>query len=143
MGARSKDCFVVDSSFVLSFLLPDERQEKVDAVFNKLQAGELSLVSAELLPFEVLNGLKMAAVRQRISHIKASKLGGLFLNLPITLLEIDWLLCFHLAWQKKLSVYDASYLLLSRESHSRLLSLDSHLLPFSQKHSRSAVKKGN
>lgn len=132
MGVRSKDCFVVDSSFVLSFLLPDERQEKVDAIFNRLRAGELSLVSTELLPFEVLNGLKMAAVRQRINHNQASKLGGLFLDLPITLLKIDWLLCFHLAWQKKLTVYDAGYLLLSRSKRLNLLSFDKDLTTYSE-----------
>lgn len=132
MGARSKDCFVVDSSFVLSFLLPDERQEKVDAVFNKLQAGELSLVSTELLPFEVLNGLKMAAVRQRINLSQAAKLGGLFLDLPITLLKIDWPQCFRLAWQKKLTVYDAGYLLLSRSKRLNLLSFDKDLTTYSE-----------
>lgn len=132
MDAKSKDYFVVDSSFVLSFLLPDERQEKVDDIFNKLRAGEIVLVSGELLPYEVLNGLKMGVLRKRISLIQAAKLARLFLDLLIILEKIDWLSCWNLAWQKKLTIYDASYLFLSHSKRFKLLSFDKDLTAYSE-----------
>lgn len=142
MAGNSKNVVVVDSSFVLSVLMPDENSEVGDAVFKKLRAASLVVASSELLPFEVLNGIKLAIIRKRITRSIGSQLAHNFLEMPIILEKVDWLSCWRLAWRNSLTIYDAAFLFVSRTNKCRLFSLDSHLLPFSQKHSRSAVKNG-
>lgn len=131
MDVKSKGPFVVDSSFVLSFLLPDEKSEKADSIFSKFWAGELDLVTIKLLPFEVLNGLKMAIIKKRIRRKRAVELAEAFLEIPFEILEVDWIKCLSLAFKNNLTVYDAAYLAVSRSYHLELLSLDSHLSSFS------------
>lgn len=131
MAAKSEKTFVVDGSFVLAFLLPDERAAVVDAVFEKFAQGQLSLVSPELLPYEVLNGLKTAVLRKRIASPLATQLARQFLALPLTLEKMDGRRCWQTAYQEKLTIYDAAYLTLARTHHGRLLSFDQDLKPFS------------
>ena len=68
--------FVVDASFALAFLLPDERTEEmkqnffasqIKNIFQQFINGEISLIAPYLLTFEVLNSLKLAVIRKRIS----------------------------------------------------------------------------
>lgn len=127
MAENNKKTFIIDASFVLGFLLPDERVKSVDSTFELYRRGEITLVSSILLPFEVLNGLRTAVVRKRLSAPKAAKLAEAFLDLGIRLLEIDYQKTFSLAVQKKLSFYDAAYVYLSRACATNFLSLDRQL----------------
>lgn len=131
MDAKSKKGLVVDSSFVLAFLLPDERSAAVDDIFESFAAGKISLYSAELLPYEVLNGLKSAVLRKRLTSETAARLGHDFLDLPFILEKIDGRRCWELAWREKLTIYDAAYLTVARSPRRPLLSLDTDLKPFS------------
>lgn len=140
--AEKSEKYIVDSSFVLAFLLPDEHSIFADDIFKDFAAGRLQLISTEPLFYEVLNGLKAAVSKNRIKEKLAGELKDLFLNLTIEAQKIDFRLCWILAWQKKLTIYDASYLALSQTSRGKLLSFDSHLEPFSQKDRRSSIKNG-
>jgi len=111
--------FVVDASFVLAYLLPDEKAGLTDEFFGRYANGEIKLVSCPLLPFEVLNGLRAAVLKKRLGAEVAEKLGQAFLALEIELEPIDFADCFTLALNKKLSVYDASYLLLGQEKKAK------------------------
>lgn len=118
---------VVDASFVLAYLLPDEATARVDELFEDYQAGKLSLVSSPLLPFEVLNGLIGAIKTKRLKQTKAIKLGKAFLQLPIEYEELDYVEVFKLALAKNLTVYDASYLLVAKTIGATLLTFDKQL----------------
>ena len=58
MGEDINGEVVVDASFILAFLLPDERVEQVDEIFYLYETGKITLFSTKLLPFEILNGLR-------------------------------------------------------------------------------------
>ena len=118
------DCFVVDASFVLAFLLSDEKAAKVDKVFINYQQGKVKLVSSTILGFEVLNALRAAVLTKRITQNLSLKLAQNFLDLHIDLQEPILKEIFLIAFKYGVSVYDAAYIHLSKNRHLPLLSLD-------------------
>lgn len=116
--------FIVDASFVLAFLLPDEKHEDVDLVFNKYKEGAIKLSSTPLLPFEVANGLKLAVSRKRIDTKYALNRLKEFLNYKISLKGVDFFEVFGVAQRNNLTVYDACYLYLAKEGKLKLLTRD-------------------
>mgnify|MGYP002814649723 CR=1 FL=1 len=124
-------CFVVDSSFVLSALLPDEGSLFATNIFNKFSSGEYSLISCLLLPYEIANGIKLALIRKRIDMAEAENLVEKFLKLNIRLCEVETMKLFETAVSENITIYDAAYLLVSRDTNYPLLSLDKHLKGYS------------
>ena len=124
--AKSKSS-VVDASYMLAFLLPDERTEEVTDTFAEIFFEGHELISTNLLPFEVLNGLKTAVLRKRLDSTLAGRLAKEFFKLEIALRDIDFEETLTTAVKKGLTVYDAGYIVLARSEHSALLSLDHHL----------------
>lgn len=118
---------VVDSSFFLAYLLPDETVGTVQQFFNKLKSENIQLIAPSLLIFEVFNGLQTAVMRKRINKTMAKELGKRFLLMPIELIEVDFTKTLQLADKHKLTFYDASYLYLSKSQHTELLTLDKKL----------------
>lgn len=116
------EAIVVDSSFVLNALLPDEQSLLATNLFDRYSLGECVLVSSPLLLFEVINGIKMSVARRRMNRERAESLIKGFLELKIKLVEMDAKKLFSLACQENLTVYDASYLLVSKENNYPLLS---------------------
>lgn len=128
MAARIKgETFVVDASFVLAYLLPDERAKKVDVVFERYAKGEIKLISSQLLLFEVLNGLRSAVLQKRLEQKRALILAKAFLDLEIKVEEENFEAVFKLALKRKVTVYDAGYLWLALKKKVKLLSLDRSL----------------
>lgn len=132
-AAISRKRFVVDSSFVLNFLLQDERKDFTSSLFRQVGDGKVELISVNLLPYEVLNGLKSAVLRKRVLLEVATQLAREFLEIPIETVETDWNKCLQLAFDKNLTVYDAAYLVLAKKYQVKILSLDPHLQPFAAK----------
>lgn len=135
MDANIKPQFVIDASFVLSFLLPDENIEEVERFFDKNSLNTIILVSTLLLPFETLNTLKIAQARGRITKKRATLLVERFLNLGIVLEEVNFKKVFLTSQAKNLTVYDASYLQLALSQKIPLLTLDDKLQKLSPKFS--------
>ena len=127
MGEDINGEVVVDASFILAFLLPDEGVEPVDEIFDLYEAGKITLHSTKLLPFEVLNGLRNSMLRRRITKFVASGLLSEFFRLKITFEEIEYEKMFLLSLKADLSVYDASYVFLARSKSVPLLTLDKKL----------------
>lgn len=119
--------FVVDSSYILSYLLPDENIPDVEAVFTRYETGEIDFLGTKMLPFEVFNGLCNALRSKRISKKLVKELGERFLKLNIKQLEVDYLPVSDLAINKNLSFYDASYLYISNKRRIPLLTFDGAL----------------
>src|SRR3990167_5563731 len=117
MAENINEEYVVDASFVISFLLPDERVLEVDRKFELYSQNAIHFVSTYLLPFEVLNGLKNAVIRKRINDNLATKLASIFFDYKIRLIKIELYKTFLLALKQNLSVYDASYVYLAKSQN--------------------------
>lgn len=126
MAASTKK-YIVDASFVLSFLLPDEKHEDVDQVFNQYKAGIIDLWSSLLLPFEVVNGLKLAVARDRINTKYAKERMKEFLDYGINMIPVEFFNVFDLAQKHNLTVYDAVYYFLAKQEKTQLLTKDEAL----------------
>lgn len=126
MVANTKK-YIVDASFVLSFLLPDERHEFIDQIFNQYKAGIIGLWSTLLLPFEVVNGLKLAVIRERINTKYAKERMKEFFDYGIHIIPVDFLAVFDLAQKHNLTVYDATYYYLAKQEKTQLLTKDEAL----------------
>lgn len=116
--------YVVDSSFVLSFLFPDELTKNVKDFFKEFIDKRTELIAPTILPYEVANGLKSATRRKRLSEDEASKLIERFQKLHIPLASIDMSAVLAYAIEKNLSVYDASYAWLARRYNCELMTHD-------------------
>lgn len=130
MDANAED-FIVDSSFVLATLLPDENLAFSTEVFNNFSVGKISLTSTFLLPFEITNALGVAILRKRLQEDEAVEILDKFLNMNIPLEEVNFSGVFKLAQKEALTIYDAAYLWLARKRDIKLLSLDKHLKRYS------------
>jgi predicted nucleic acid-binding protein len=119
--------FVVDASFVLGFLLPDERKSQVDSVFIDYKEGKISLISSLLLEFEVGNGLKSAYLSKRLSKNEVKKNIRLFSEYGIKEIGIDLEKTVELALKYNLSFYDAGYVYIAKKEKANLLSFDKRL----------------
>lgn len=125
--AENTNTYVVDASFVLAFLLPDEKISIVEKMIERHVKDEIKLVSSYLLPFEVYNSLIIAVKRKRILLGLAQTLGKTFFDLEIKFEEIDFSKTLSTAQKHNLSFYDASYLSLSNSKKVPLLTLDTKL----------------
>lgn len=127
MAGNIKKTFVVDASFVIAFLMPDENRLEIDSVFNQFKSSLINLTASPILPFEVTNGLKSALLKKRIT--KDYCLGRMqeFFNYQIEIREVNFIEVFLLAEKYNLTTYDASYLWLRRKLNAPLLTLDKQL----------------
>ncbi len=123
---------VVDASFILSHLLPDEDRPFVEKIFDLYTQGKVLFIASIILPFEVVNSIKVAYARKRIPLNLARKLVQLFSRLEIFLEAVPITNVFDLATNEKLSVYDACYLSLARKYENYLLTLDKDLSRYSK-----------
>lgn len=119
--------FVVDTSFVLAFLLPDEKVRNVDEMFSEFEKNKIIFIAPYLLVYEIVNGLKSAVVQERQSKKAGEVLLESFLNMGILFENINEIAVFHLALKENISAYDASFVWLAKEKKVRLLTLDERL----------------
>lgn len=125
--AENSKYFIVDSSFILSYLLPDEHIDNVEKIFTQYETGEIDFLGIRILTFEVFNGLCNALRSKRISKKLVKDLGERFLKLNIKPQDVDYLSVSDLAIDKNLTFYDACYLYVSNKRRLQLLTLDEAL----------------
>lgn len=123
---------IIDSSFMLAHLLPDEDSEKVQEFFDRLKKKPIRLIAPNIFPFEVFNGIQTAIIRKRVEYKLAKNLGEKFLKISVTLKEIDLLEVSTIAYKYTLTIYDASYFYLYRKLNLPFLTLDDKLKKLSK-----------
>ena len=123
----SSSNYIIDASFALGFLLPDEHSAKVDKIFRQFANGNIILESTFLLGFEIANALTLAKRRKRITFENAKKLLRLFQKWDIKYTEVKLDEVLKISLEKDISAYDASYLWLSKKKGFKLLTLDEKL----------------
>lgn len=117
---------VVDASFILAFLLPDEKLP-TEKFFDSVKKGETEIFSVQLLSFEVVNSIKMAIKRKRLPERIAEKLIKKFFAIKIEIEPINFQEVFCMAVRHDLTVYDAAYLWLAENKKVKLQTLDKQL----------------
>lgn len=125
--------YILDASFMLAFLLPDEYIKEVEIIFQKYKVGEINFISPHLLPFEVVNGLKYALRSKRIDLKTATNLISDFLIYQFIFQRVEMEEVLKLSLDQNLTVYDASYLYLAKTLSAPLLTLDNDLKKKSSK----------
>ena len=133
MEERRPQMIVVDCSFLIAGLLPDEIEEQAQLILEDLQRGITLAVVPSLFYQEVSNALLMAYRRKRISREVLSQYLDVVAILPVT---IDTAAATQgntmktvcgLAEKHGLTTYDANYLELAMRLDLPLVTLDSDL----------------
>lgn len=126
-------CLVIDASFLLSFLFPNETNRDAEVSLN---LNSYNCISSTLLDFEILNALQSGVKRKRISEKQRMIIQNLYFQIPIqrvTFLPSDFILISELASESKLSLYDSSYLYLAKRESGFLASFDEQLIKEAKK----------
>jgi predicted nucleic acid-binding protein len=116
---KTETSAVVDASYILSLLLPDEN-------LSILGVPE-KMFAPSLLDYEIISALKSATMSKRISVELSTALFSEYQNLPIIKKTVDFEQVLSMALKYKLSTYDASYLVLASDLKLNLLTLDKQL----------------
>jgi len=121
--------FVVDCSVTMAWVFPDEATDVTNALRESL-INDMAVVPA-LWPIELGNVLIVATRRGRIRMQDWKRIRDSLDSLPI---EIDpdtsermWEAIMPLAFEHRLSVYDATYLELAKRHKLPLVTLDKKL----------------
>lgn len=123
------NCFVVDSSVALAWVLPDEKDARADSLADALESAPAC--APALWSLEIANALLAAQRRKRLTDREAERLFKVLEALPI---EFDSAppaqvasAVFALAKKLGLTAYDAAYLELAKRRSLPLATLDSAL----------------
>jgi predicted nucleic acid-binding protein len=112
---------------MLAYLLPDEKVSQVDKVFTQYARGKVFFFAPYILPFEVINGLRSAAISKRIDKDTAQILIDDFLSVKIEFQMVNFKRTLAISLQNNCSIYDASYIALSQGNNLPFLTLDDKL----------------
>ena len=126
-NTKKRNTFVLDTSFVLAYLLPDEKERSVDEMFSKFEENKISFIAPHLLAYEITNGLRSAVVQKRQSPKTAELLLDSFLNMGILFERVNEKEVFRLALKNNITSYDAAYVWLAKSKKTKLLTLDERL----------------
>ncbi len=124
---------VVDCSFFMSSILPDELQEQVKDIFFRISQREFTAYVPSIFYLECSNVLVSALNRQRITQQGFAEYSHLLGLMPITVDRFSSTpesiySNTKLAIQYDLSSYDASYLDLAIRVEATIASFDKRLL---------------
>ena len=119
--------YLIDASFLLSYLLPDEESDTVIDFMAEHNREPFLLFAPVILYFEISNAIKSAVVSHRITKDQAHDLLRGVKKLNIKILEVDYEDVLDIALESQISFYDASYVALSQQLHVPLLTLDEKL----------------
>lgn len=120
--------YVIDSSFILAHLLPDEKSQNVQRPFDRLKQESITLFAPYILPFKVFNGIQTAIIRKRVTPQLAKKLQEQFMRFAVELQEVDLMDTSSISQKHLLTIYDASYIYLAESLRIPLLTLDDKLI---------------
>lgn len=121
---------VIDASFALASVLPDEQAGRVwQQLLSAFRGGEVDLAAPSVWEYEVANALRLSVARGRLTEQRASVALRSLLGLGVTLWEFAPIAdrTWDLALEYDLTVYDAAYLALAEEHGCPLYTGDKRL----------------
>jgi len=120
--------YVVDASVVAKWVLPGEPfEENALLVKTNYTSGKYPVCAPSLLVQEIGNSLWKAIKRKRITQENADKSLKNLSDLGIALYQIDWTeisKVLQIAEKTGLTIYDASYLFLSKKTEAPVITAD-------------------
>lgn len=124
---------VVDCSFFMSSILPDETQDKIEDVFHGISQKKFTVYVPSIFYLECSNVLVSSLSRNRINQESFEEYSNLLKLMPITVDKFSATSesiysIARLANKYNLSSYDASYLDLAIRLEASVASLDKKLL---------------
>ena len=125
---RPKKIAVVDASVAVKWFVEEEFTRQALRVIEDYESQYVDIRSMQLMPFEVLNALRY---NPELGETEIEKAADALSRLRIALYPVlgDLKeLCMKAAFKHGLSVYDASYLSLSRLLNSNLYTADERLI---------------
>lgn len=121
--------FVLDASFALRWCFEDETTAYTESILKLLEDQEALAWVPDIWRYEILNALRKAIKRERLTQHRALLLWQEIQALPIRVIDVavdEKLL--EVALKYDLAVYDASYLLLADSRRIELATVDGKLL---------------
>jgi predicted nucleic acid-binding protein len=118
--------FVMDASVILAWILPDEVNERADAIVSSLAYA--SAVAPAIWPMEIRNALLVAERRKRINPSTTKELIAILGTHRVMIdagINLDKAMDF--ARAHRLTIYDAAYLELATRLRLPLATLDTRL----------------
>ncbi len=121
---------ILDASVIVKWFLEDERDAYSDRLKEDFTQGKISLYAPVLLAYEMQSILNSALKRNRIKKAEALQDIEDFFDLGIkfTYPELFEAQILKLSIEKKISVYDAAYVILSKDKEIPLYTADKKLI---------------
>ena len=121
---------VIDASVSLGWILKEQQNSAaIESLFGDIAVRKVNAVAPTVWLYEMLNGLKTAVLRKRITKIRAKKkIPDVLATLP-ELFEFTQLVdeSFQIAIKYGLSIYDASYVSLAKQKRCKFFTGDQNL----------------
>ena len=123
------ETFVVDCSVAAKWVLPEPDGAPAARLFDRYEAGEISLIAPDLLLVEVASLLAKRHRRKQISAEQAREAFGFMTNAAPRLFEAGPRLhrALELSLRHQMSLWDCVYLALAIERDCPLLTADRRL----------------
>ena len=121
---------VIDASFALASVLPDERAGRVwHQLLSGFRGGEVDLTAPSVWEYEVANALRLSVARGRLTEQWAGMALRSLLGLGVALWEFAPIAgrAWDLALEHQLTVHDAAYLALAQRQRCYLYTGDKRL----------------
>jgi predicted nucleic acid-binding protein len=110
---------IVDANIFLAVLLNEPERERIIAITKGM-----SLVSPEILPYEIANALSAMVKRNRLNAEQALRSYKVFEQIPFAPIEVDVFQALRLASNFRSYAYDAYYLEVAKRLDLPLLTMD-------------------
>lgn len=121
--------FVVDASVILAAILLEEKYNKsANRILESYQLKKINLIAPNLLTYEVLNGIRTAFIRKRVTNVLAEKISAVYEKLDIILFEPVKTHLLHTSLSLNISIYDGSYISLMLLKKRPFITADKMLL---------------
>ncbi len=123
---------VIDCSFVMSSILPDEMQLKVDSIYNQISKKVYNVFAPAIFYLECNNVLISSLKKQRINKSEYEEYLQLLNTLPINIDKFcsspeSLHTIARIATKYNLTSYDAAYLELALRLEAKIATLDNGL----------------
>ncbi len=118
---------IVDAHVILRAYFPDEKQAEAQALIRDHVAGRVALAAPTLILYELVNGIRQAGRRERITAQEGEAILESFEQLGIELAAVPWKETLTLAREFDRSADDAACLALARTRRDRLVTGDERL----------------
>jgi predicted nucleic acid-binding protein len=113
---------IADANIFLTVILNEPERERIIGITKRM-----TLVSPEILPYEIANALSALVRRNKLSAEQALRCFNVFEQIPFYPVKVDITLALALACNFRSYAYDAYYLEVSKRLNMPLLTMDKQM----------------